>query len=419
MKRVFLKTAILFLAAILFAAACSNEETLPVFIESEVTDSGIDAEMQSKVSTDENGLKTTTLSYDSWLRIKGKTRGNYDDKVIVNLKNTLIDSESETLYQKDTAIIWGNLDLDVYSTRKSYKERSTRKQGYVTIIDSVLVYTVDYKGFVINYELDYEVGEYDDGITRQTLPYYRIENLVDKGSTSSKLENTDDGRYIYSKKLIEHTISVECNGKSYDVVARVTVGKIIGSLDGPYVKKSEIEHIYDPFTVDNYCVISNVYIKKYWSDKTETSEQTYVQLTPFDYAPNFTEFTIRDYDSNPLVLLSYEKIKGRSEIVNNVEKPELYSDYVYHTWRLHYNHFDLDFEILMAEAYYDDGYTCFKFPSIEITDFTCDLPLVSTVSQEYDDSMHPYTYMRLGQTIHAKCGDIPITSTAVVGILAY
>ena len=405
-------------AAAVFVAACNKEETLPVFIESEVVESGIDEEIKASESTDKQGLKTTSLSYNSWLRIKGRTRGEYDGKVSVNLKNTLVDSEEETLYEKDTTIIWGNLDLSVFSTRKSYKVRGTRKQGYVTIIDSVLVYTVDYKGFVINYELDYEVGEYDDGITKQTLPYYRIENLVDKGSTSTKLEKTDDGRYIYARKLIEHTISVDCNGKTYDIVARVTVNKFLEYFHQPYVLKSEISNP-DAFTVNNYCVMSFIDVKKYWSDKSETTETVHVQLTPFSYGPWWTDTrfpepaieyqgVIRGYSSTPLELLSVTKVPGRPHHAESSEKYGIYSDYVYHTWRFHYNYFDVDYEILFPEAYYDDGYTCFKFPTFEITDFTYDPPIVSPLEEGDDEGGH-YTVRRLEQSLSAQCQDIPIT----------
>lgn len=417
MKRLISEVSVLLCAAVL-VVACNEKEQLPVFIDSEVMESGIDKDITASVSTDKKGLKTTTLSYKSWLRIKGQTKGNYDGTVSVKLNNTLIDSEDETIYDKDTTIIWGNLDLSVFSTRKSYKVRGTRKEGYVTIIDSVLVYTVDYKGFVISYELDYEVGEYDDGITKQTLPYYRIENLVDKGSTSTRLDKSDDGTYIYARKLIEHTISVDCNGKTYDIVAQVTVNKILEGFHQPYVLKSEIDNPH-AFTVDNYCVMSFIDVKKYWSDKSETTETVYVQLTPFSYGPWWPDTAIpkpaieypgviRGYADAPLDLLSFAKVQGRSNHVESSENYGIYYDYVYHTWRLHYNHFDLDFEILFPEAYYDDGYTCFKFPTFEITDFSCDPPIVSSIEEGDDEGGH-YTVRRLGQTVSAMCQDIPIT----------
>ena len=417
MKGLLFKFSVLICAAVVFAAACS-EEKLPVFIESEVAESGIDEIITASVSTDNKGLKTTSLSYKSWLRIKGRTRGNYDGTVSVKLKNTLIDSEDETLYDKDTTVIWGNLDLSVFSTRKSYKVRGTRKEGYVTIIDSVLVYTVDYKGFVINYELDYEVGEYDDGITKQTLPYYRIENLVDKGSTATRLEKSDDGTFIYARKLIEHTISVDCNGKTYDIVARVTVNKILEGFHQPYVLKSDIEDS-DAFTVNNYCVMSTIHVKKYWSDKSETTEFVYVQLTPFTYGPWWTDTLfpepaidypgeIRGYASTPLDLLSVTKVPGKPHHAESTEKYGIYSDYVYHTWRFHYNYFDVDYEILFPEAYYDDGYTCFKFPTFEITDFTYDPPIVTPLEEGDDEGGH-YTCRRVEQSLSAQCQDIPIT----------
>ena len=72
----------------------------------------------------------------------------------------------------------------------------------------------------------------------------------------------------------------------------------------------------------------------------------------------------------------------------------------------------------MCDAYYDDGYTCYKFPSIEITDFTCDPPIVSTIEEGNDETGH-YTVRRLQQTVSAKCSDIPITTTWVRFLVTY
>ena len=60
----------------------------------------------------------------------------------------------------------------------------------MTITDSLLVYTVKYENSELAFELPFEVAVYDDGFTRQVMPYYYYSNLQDRGG---KIENMDSG----------------------------------------------------------------------------------------------------------------------------------------------------------------------------------------------------------------------------------
>jgi len=392
-------------------------EVLPEVIESEVTGRGMDA--ITATSSDKDGVKTQELSYKSWIRVKGQTKADFDNTVEVKLINTLVDTDTTTVYSKDTTIVWGNLDPNGYVTRTSYRVRGTRQEGYVTITDSVLVYTIDYGGFSFDYELDYEVAVYDDGITQEVMPYHRIESIVDKGATSSRLETGDDGTFVYARKKLEHTITAECNGKTYEVKANVIISKIIGSASEPYVKRSEIVGSRTLY-VSNEVIWSFIGVDRIWSDGREESVELKVELLSYieDIPP--MEKIVRGY-AVPLRIVSssLHDDKDATTVEQSDRDPYIYYEYTHQKWNIQYNYFDIDVGLFRIVPYYDDGYSCCEFPNYEFSD-VINLEPVFVVSEEHFDG--DGDYYRAGlvhQVVKAKYGELEYEKEACFSMATY
>ena len=171
-KRFFRAAAALFTVAVF--ASCSNEdEPLPEVIESEVLDSGLDDQVVSKPVEGVSGTNGVELSYQSWIRVKGETRAFFDDKVTVML--------TDVFNCVDSTVNVGSFELSGYRTSVSYKKRGERQEDFVQVSDSIMAYTVSFDQFSFDYELLFETAVYDDGYTRQEMPYHRIGAVKDNG----------------------------------------------------------------------------------------------------------------------------------------------------------------------------------------------------------------------------------------------
>ena len=417
MKKNFI-FAVITAAVMMSLSACVEKlepEVLPEVIESEVTGRGMDA--ITATSSDKDGVKTQELSYRSWIKVKGQTKASFDNTVEIKLTNTLVDSDTTTFYRTDTTIVWGNLDPEGYVTRTDYRVRGTRTEGFVTITDSVLVYTIDYGGFSFNYELDYEVAVYDDGITREVMPYHRIESIVDKGAAFSRLETTDDGKYVYARKRLDHTIAAECNGKTYEVKANVTLCKFVCYASQPYVKRSQILDSYC-FSLGDETVMSFVEVNRTWSDGREETVKLEKRLrAAVEGGYLGGTKVVRGY-SDPLCVVSASLKEDRADITSYGEKDYVPVERVKYNWNIQYNYFDVNIDLYNDVAYYDDYYSYLKFPSYEFSDITTltpDVKLIESGSDEhgaYDDYV-------VHQTITAKFGDMDYESTLTFDMLTY
>ena len=158
----FVMAAAAMLAGTTMMTSCEKEEEISKreVIESEVLDEGV-----AEKVTEEVGTEGTQLSYESWIVVRGQTRAAFQNKVSVTLFNRFNHVIDEVEVE--------NFDFGQPEVGISYQTSDSRKeQDYVTVVDSVLVYSLKYEnGFVLEYELMYEVPTYDDGITEKEMPY--------------------------------------------------------------------------------------------------------------------------------------------------------------------------------------------------------------------------------------------------------
>ena len=195
--------------------SCNKDEDfgVPEVIESEVLDEGVAAEV-----TEEVGTEGTQLSYESWIVVKGQTRAAFENKISVILNNMLNNVSQEIEVES-----WESGEAKI---SYAFESADSRKNGdFVTITDSVMICTVSYPNFAFDYELPYQVAVYDDGVTRQIMPYHKYENIVDNGCSLSDLEDVVENGVTYKHKLCSHSITVTFNKKEYTVSSEVVLKK--------------------------------------------------------------------------------------------------------------------------------------------------------------------------------------------------
>lgn len=238
------------LTSMTMMTSCSkdDEPELPEVIESEVLDEGIDATVKENV-----GTEGTQLSYESWIVVKGQTRAAFENKVAVTLNNSLglayekIDVKDFTFGSERSSI--------------SYKLGESKKEGFVTVKDSILVYTVSYEGFSFNYELIYQVPVYNDGFTEHIMPYHRYGKISSNGGKLENMEDLNQGdTLIYQRKMLKHSINVEFNGKEYVVLANLVLQKVIGGTADVLISAKVVDQGTE--ISDNQTIRSWVKIRK-------------------------------------------------------------------------------------------------------------------------------------------------------------
>ena len=360
-----MKTTSLWFAVALGAAltgmtmmtSCSKDDfELPEVIESEVYDEGRAEEVKAEV-----GTEGTTLSYESWIMVRGTTRASFDNKVSVILNNTLNTVNEEIEVE--------NWNMGEVRTNVSYKEGDVREDGFVTVTDSILVYSVAFDNFSFDYELVYQVPVYDDGVTEQQMPYHRYENIVDKGGSLTDLDPLNDGDYVYARKLYQHVIEVTFGGEVYEVTANITLLRRLGSADEPYVVKSRL--ISYGASVVNDAVLSMLIVEQTWSDGRVEEKHYNVNLNAYVMSETLREITITDYKDDLKII---NGVINDGKVYSRNQEDKFVTSYVCEqVYTVNYNYFSVSLTLVHDIAVYDDGVSTFEFPTFEfgkITDET-------------------------------------------------
>lgn len=207
-------------AAVLTGLTSCQKEEPETIINSEVLEVGFGEGVTEKPANNPDGTKGTTLSYESWIMLKVETRASSDRKVSVTLNNTISVVVNQILVK--------NFNFGEAKATTSYKVGESRKEGYVTIVDSVLVYNVAHDNFSFDYELVYQVPIYDDGVTKKTMPYYRYGKIINEGYILEDMPDIEIDKVIYQRKLFKHRINAEFNNKMYLISTDILLKKIIG-----------------------------------------------------------------------------------------------------------------------------------------------------------------------------------------------
>lgn len=204
------------LSAVCFVSCSENDpfDGDEVVIESNVLEQGSDPE----VAVNESGTDGISLNYDTWIRVYRKTNLTSTEAggetVTVTLNNVI---ENETLKEASAAVKSRSGDGSAAgSYRISYEAAGEPRQvkQYVTVQDSVLIFARIIGETEIEHRFLYQVAVYNDGKTKQVMPYYRYENVKDCGlETEVMTETSAEGAYKVTRYV--STVSVDFNGKTY------------------------------------------------------------------------------------------------------------------------------------------------------------------------------------------------------------
>lgn len=234
--------AILAAAVTIALASCEKEKEKPEsgnpeIINSEVVDTG-EAGTDLAVSTitsPEGDTLGTTLSYTSWIKVRTETKAASEKTVEVVLNDTLravgrgdsVQVNLGQLFIPDT--VCDAVDL--------MKKTTERHDGHVTIVDSVMRYMVFLVDYEIVYDMVYQVATYDDGFSRQVMPYHRPE-IVGSSEVTCELMDTIietdedfDCRYQVFRYKISHSLTVRIAGQDYTMPNYRIVKQYGGMLD--------------------------------------------------------------------------------------------------------------------------------------------------------------------------------------------
>lgn len=397
-------------------------------IESEVVDEGVSSNVttQQLSGTTENGntVSGTELSYESWIRVKTKTgpkkapayastraaSGNDGDVVTVLLK--------DVFHNTDTTITIGNMYFDIgeYTTDISYYVKGTRQDGYVTITDSVMVYTLSFEDFSFAYELEYEVAVYDDGITKETMPYHKIKNLQDKGMEIVPLESIhDESLTVFARRQINHSITVEFCGETYTLKGKVILQTPFGTAFEPYVKRSELIDAY--YLTEGEQVYSALRLRRLWSDGQTRTETITVPV----------EAGIHDGDGSAIFegqlpenieLVSYELSD-----VHETWPPAYFQPYVtwvreFRTLNINYGFCEFGMEVFNDTPYYYDGYLQYDFPVPTFQNFRFSDQEI-TLAQSGERDGRKYTSYWLTRHVKANFDRLELEPLIVIGLVVY
>lgn len=414
-------TATVFLAAMMFTSCedpldPANQEV----IESKVIDTGLANKVtaQQLSGTTETGtsISGTELSYESWIKVQTKTApktrasGNDGDVITVLLK--------DVFHNTDTTITINNTYFDIgdYTTDISYRVKGTRQDGYITITDSVMVYTVNFEDFSFEYELEYEVAVYDDGISRQLMPYHKIQNLKDKGMEISKLESIhDESLTIFARRQIDHSISVDLNGETYTLKAKVILQTPFGYAGEPYVKKSEL--IAASYATLGDQVYSRLQIKRWWSDGQVKTEV--VEVPVYAYIEDQMKSIIfHGQQPETVEIVSYEL----GDVYNAIDMyivPYVQTIRYYRMLNIVYNFFDFDMEVYSDASFYYDGYLqCdFPVPTFQNFRFSDEQELIQNQSGENENGK--YVGYRLIRYVMADFDKLECKAQFNIGLVFY
>lgn len=363
-------------AMICFCSCTESVVVIPPVSESKIVNCGLDDVVAVKETTSEEGVCVHEFSYKSWVEVHGvvaNTGKEFDKTVTTHLNGKLTAPVPQEIEVENLSIA---IDAANVVVSQHSEARGVRKEGNVTITDSVLICTFEHTGFSFSYELSYEVPVYDDGYTNEVMPYYRYENIVDKGDTIVKGKHIYVNDKAYTYNTYQHRLEVSFNGKPYTLQAEVKLlREFEGEVGEPFITASEVT-FQDFVEFDNYD-ISVISVYRTWSDGRMEGSSMSADL--YRIARPKTESPLAVYDYNGNFSYISSEIAAKESYLQ--EDNGRYVHVVRHSkiFKINFSQVSVEIEVIGDEAYYDDGVLChIYYPSnavgnIEYVDHTLEL----------------------------------------------
>ena len=364
---------ILLASVMLYVASCSSDEP-PAPVPKEVVDEWVDTNVTSKPLPGSSGTSSagTEFSYKSRITLQKDASGGASYAPARGPKNASSNDDVENItvtlhdvfHNLDTAIVVNSFDFGQPTSSITYTTNGQRKEGNVTITDSVMHYNVNFGGFSFWYMLEYEVGIYDDGVNHIIMPYHKIKNLRDNGFSVEDMEfvlepNSSGGKDVYLRKKIKHSITVEFNGEDYTLYGNVILKKLIGTH--PCIVGSELidKGISD---IDNHpkrtSYTSWAKVKYQYSDNHTESKIHSAYMTgelSYNYEGAGISLTTTDIEFVSAIVADTGISRNVSQIgsILTIEETKMLT--------VTYNQFSFSCPLYVQHAKYDDGLLRFDF----------------------------------------------------------
>lgn len=254
-----MKRVLLIMLAICSLVSCSKEGE-GIVINSTILDTGSSETITEKHKSNPDGSRNTLLEYTSWIRLQLETKAMKDKElsvVVAGSFNDVIDSVDVE-----------HLAIGTPTTSIEYQMNDGRQQGNIIILDSMMVYSVVFEKMSFNYKLHYEVPIYNDGFTKQEMPYHRIEFVKDNGYTVEEADPQFDGMKIYACRLLKHSITILFKDKEYTVSAKILYRKLMATNGQPVIISSQkIDEGIEIRDAEQLYYHSWIKMRQKWSDK--------------------------------------------------------------------------------------------------------------------------------------------------------
>ena len=374
---------VLLACMVLHTASCSKEDE-PVSSKIKVVvDEGADTKVTTKMLPGSSGTESagTEISYKSWIQLQkdvsgGRSSAPARGPMLASSKDdveTISVLLRDVFHNLDTAIVVDSFDFGQPTSTITYSTNGQRREGYVTITDSVMYYNVNFDGFSFRYLIEYEVAVYDDGYNRIIMPYHKIKNIRDNGFSVEDLEfvlepNSSGGKDVYLRKKIKHSITVEFNGADYTLHGNVVLKKRIGTH--PCMISSELidKGISDIDNRPMHTIYTSWAKVKYLLSDNSSDTKTYsINMHGYvEYKSTNIESFLPTSDI-ALISTSIDSVGDNSAEWDNYKVTERAKKLT-----ITYNMFSTVAILKEAYAHYDDGILQFDFPNITYSDVEVD-----------------------------------------------
>ena len=341
MKKNCLSSALI---CVVVLASCAKH------VDTEILDSGMDNSPRL-IQTD-NG---TAIEYESWINVDRIMQTRAHEKASVTLRNEFPNGSLDLIDRPVSFLNPGPL-VEVFREGEDnigdqgYSNR--HRHGDITVYDRAYDLVVYYTGMGYGHRLTYQTATYDDGFVTSELPYHAIERVEMVGepvhTNMGVVRSEKDGKF-YATRKSSHTLAAVCNGERYpftfDVINRLEVTE-------PYVNGSSVVRRWIT-EGDDGNPVSNLELRQTLSDGTTRNKTFETSLAPFfmPLIPDGSGITVADTD------IKFRSAEFSAEHAVS-GSPELYlADHMFRgRLTIHYNKFDIEYDVMFSSISYDDGY---------------------------------------------------------------
>jgi hypothetical protein len=386
MKRQFFYLFVIAIVAMLGLSACEKDNLKPELkrvveiIESEIVNSGLGKEVATAKTTNVDGVEMTVLSYISWIQVKGRTKADFNNMVSVSIVDT-IPSMAE-LMGMEFEVKDFNLSEPLITCEDLYRNvryENHEEEGYtLEITNREVVYKVSLNDFSFSYVMCYEVPVYRDSATSETMPYYKYEDITDKGYTVTPQGPVVRGSKTYNSALYRHEIEVTVNGETFPLYAEITLLQDAASAGDPYIFSSQIDSVVTQ-EYNNYVTLT-VDASHTWSDGVKNTTHNVVDL--YGYVDGSTIGT-STLDTN-VPYLEYNGFCAVDSLAYNERSGDIVIHHRTAEYILDYGDCVIRFKVISDGATYDDGTLYAELVGNELVSIGKVSDCYTKVNSEYD-----------------------------------